>query len=168
VERSLYGSAELAGVPETIRIESRAFVDGGPIAMQHAADGERLSPPLSWRGAPPEAASLVLIVEEPDGAVRDPLIHCAAFDLSPKIEGLAEGELTSHEMAKRAAPEDARPQTKSPPPDPGCGPHVYAFQLYALDKRLDLDSPPERFKLLRALSEHALAKGMLIGTYERR
>jgi hypothetical protein len=64
-----------AQTPDTISLESPAFGDGGDIPEPFTADGERISPPLLWRGAPEDAESLVLIIEDPDAPNAEPLVH---------------------------------------------------------------------------------------------
>ena len=60
-------------------------------------------------------------------------------------------------------------QTAWLPPDPptGHGPHLYVFQVFALDRKLDFEHPPSRKALADAMRDHVVAKGVLIGTYER-
>jgi phosphatidylethanolamine-binding protein (PEBP) family uncharacterized protein len=55
------------------------------------------------------------------------------------------------------------------PPDPptGHGPHLYAFQIYALTERLTFGGHPGRARALAAMEGKVLAKGLLLGTYER-
>jgi phosphatidylethanolamine-binding protein (PEBP) family uncharacterized protein len=54
-----------------------------------------------------------------------------------------------------------------PDPPPGHGEHRYVFQLFALDHALELGDAPGRTALLDAMEGHVIAKGLLIGTYER-
>jgi phosphatidylethanolamine-binding protein (PEBP) family uncharacterized protein len=53
-----------------------------------------------------------------------------------------------------------------PKPPPGHGVHRYYFQVFALDRRLDMgpDTPLE--DLVNALKGAALAEGRLVATYE--
>jgi phosphatidylethanolamine-binding protein (PEBP) family uncharacterized protein len=53
-----------------------------------------------------------------------------------------------------------------PDPPPGHGVHRYAFQVFALAGG-EFDGTPGRDAVLDAISEHGLASGCLIGTYER-
>ena len=55
------------------------------------------------------------------------------------------------------------------PPDPptGHGPHRYCFQIFALDIVPALEEGAGRGAVVEALKGHVLAKGMLVGTYER-
>ena len=47
-------------------IESAAFRNGEPILTKYTRDGQNLSPPLYWTGAPADTRSYVVIVEDPD------------------------------------------------------------------------------------------------------
>jgi phosphatidylethanolamine-binding protein (PEBP) family uncharacterized protein len=59
--------------------------------------------------------------------------------------------------------------TRYLPPDPprGHGAHRYVFQVFALDRQPQFDSPPGRTALLDCIRDHVVAKGLLIGTYAR-
>lgn len=160
-----------AAVPATLSLTSPAFADFGQIPPRYTADGEKLSPPLAWDGLPSGTAGLVLIVEDPDAPSPTPLVHALAWDLDPSSAGLAEGELkgpggdgAGHDLGR-----NAYLQGQYLPPDPptGHGPHGYVFQLFALDRPLDLKGTPTRTQVLEAMAGHVLAKGMLIGCYER-
>lgn len=157
--------------PDTIALESPAFDDGESIPTRYTADGEKISPPLAWRGAPEDAEGLVLIVEDPDAPTHDPLVHLLAWDLPPEMEELPEGEFKSphHGGLDEVLGRNSYLQAAYLPPDPprGHGPHLYAFQLFALDRRLDFQRPPGRKAVLEAMRGHVIAKGVLVGTYER-
>jgi hypothetical protein len=62
---------------------------------------------------------------------------------------------------------DLRTEYLPPDPPPGHGRHQYAFQLFALAAPLSYGTPPGRSDIVDALRERAVAKGVLIGTYER-
>lgn len=47
------------------------------------------------------------------------------------------------------------------------GEHRYVFQIFALDVVARFESPPGRSQLLDKIRGHVIAKGLLIGTYER-
>jgi Raf kinase inhibitor-like YbhB/YbcL family protein len=158
-------------IPDSISLESPAFRDGGDLPDRFTADGEKISPPLSWRGVPDHAESLVLIVEDPDAPSAEPLVHLLAWDLPPDLATLDEGLFKSpdHEGLDENLGRNSFLQTAYLPPDPptGHGPHLYAFQLFALDRKLDFDHPPGRKAVVEAMTGHVLAKGVLVGAYER-
>jgi Raf kinase inhibitor-like YbhB/YbcL family protein len=143
-------------------LHSSAFDHGGPIPRPYGCEGEDLSPPLSWSGAPEGTRSLALVVDDPD-APGGTFTHWLAWALDPGAEGLGEGE---------AAPVEGRNDFgtagyRGPCPPPGHGRHRYSFRLYALDSEPDLRPGASKRDVERALEGHGLAEAELIGTYER-
>jgi len=170
-DRIVSESADFADVPELIALESPAFADGAAMPARYTADGEKLSPPLRWRGAIEDATSLVLIVEDPDAPTPDPLVHLLAWGIPATLNELPQGHFKSphHEGEDEILGRNGDGQPDWLPPDPprGHGPHLFVFQLFALDRRLGFDNHPTRAEVVTAMQGHMLAKGTLIGTYER-
>jgi Raf kinase inhibitor-like YbhB/YbcL family protein len=143
-------------------LQSSGFEHGAPIPRRNSCEGEDLSPPLSWSGAPDGTRSLALVVDDPD-APAGTFTHWLGWGLDPGAQGLGEGE---------AAPVEGRNDFgtsgyRGPCPPPGHGPHRYSFRLYALDSDFDLQPGAGKPDLERALEGHTLAAAELIGTYER-
>ena len=161
-----------AAVPEVIQLSSPAFAQGGSIPAEHTADGAKLSPPLEWIGVPPEAESLVLLIEDQDSPTPRPLVHAILAGLPPHDGELAEGTLPrpDHEGEDHGLGRNSFLQRAWLPPDPprGHGPHRYAFQIFAMDQMPEFSSGPGRGALLEVLRGHVIARGTLVGTYERR
>ncbi|HEX7011788.1 MAG TPA: YbhB/YbcL family Raf kinase inhibitor-like protein [Steroidobacteraceae bacterium] len=162
---------ELTGVNASIEVRSPAFGHMEPIPVKYTADGEGISPPLEWRGVPMNAEGLVLLVEDPDAPTPEPFVHAIVWDLPGTDASLPEAALPS---TKAPAPREAlgrnslQSATYTPPSPPrGHGTHRYVFQVFALDIALRFDSPPARAALLERIKGHVIAKGLLIGTYER-
>ncbi len=158
-------------IPRTIALASPAFEDRASIPSRFTADGDGVSPPLTWSGLPADAVSLVLLVEDPDAPAPSPLVHALAWDLPARDAGLAEGELKgpagegqTHDLGRNSF---LKSEYLPPDPPTGHGPHHYVFQLYALDRRLDLEGSPGRGKVVEAMTGHVLAIGELFGVYER-
>lgn len=162
---ALYDAA-YAAAPESIEVSSPAFADGQAIPSRHTADGVGTSPALVWR-LPGDAAALVLIVEDSDSPSPEPLVHAIAWDLDAASDGLPEGALTAEPSVDTGRNSYFRTGWLPCDPPTGHGPHRYAFQLFALDTPLRFDAPPGRAALLEAMTGHVLARGALIGTYER-
>jgi Raf kinase inhibitor-like YbhB/YbcL family protein len=143
-------------------LQSSAFEHGEPIPRRHCCEGEDLSPPLAWSGAPEGTRSLALVVDDPDAPART-FTHWLGWALDPGAQALGEGE---------AAPVEGRNDFgtsgyRGPCPPPGHGRHRYFFRLYALDFDPDLRPGAGKGELERALEGHTLAVAELIGTYER-
>jgi Raf kinase inhibitor-like YbhB/YbcL family protein len=154
----------LTGINASIEVSSSAFGYNEPIPMQYTADGEGLSPPLEWRCVPLNAEAVVVLVEDADSPTPLPMVHAIMWDLPGTDASLPEGTLPD----KRCAGKDALAATWLPPdPPPGHGEHRYVFQVFALDTVPRFESRPGRTELLEKIKGHVIAKGLLIGTYER-
>lgn len=172
LDKIAFQQIDLRNGMAAISLRSLVFVDHGPIPRQYTADGDALSPPLQWSGVPPQARSLVLIVEDADAPTPQPLVHAIAVDLEPGDGALAEGALKSPDHdgdadLKTGRNSVLRAAWLPPDPPPGHGPHRYAFQLFALAGDVAFSDTPGRDEVLQALREHAVASGLLIGVYER-
>ena len=54
-----------------------------------------------------------------------------------------------------------------PDPPPGHGPHRYVVQVFACAHACGFDKTPGKHDVVEALKRGVLAKGRLVGTYER-
>jgi len=162
---------ELTGVNASIEVTSPAFGYKERIPTQYTADGEGISPPLEWRCVPMSAEAVVLLVEDADSPTPLPLVHAIVWDLPGSDASLPGGALPNagDGTAKDALGRNSRRSASYLPPDPprGHGEHRYVFQIFALDIVPRFESPPGRSELLDKIRGHVIAKGLLIGTYER-
>lgn len=152
-----------------MRLSSPAFADGADIPARFTCDGADVSPALVIEDAPPEARSLVLVVDDPD-APRGTFVHWLLWNLPPSTAELPEGipgepVVRSLGGARQGTTDFRRPGYGGPcPPD---GRHTYHFLLYALDRTLDLEAGAQRADLDRAMKGHIVAESMLRGSYAR-
>jgi Raf kinase inhibitor-like YbhB/YbcL family protein len=144
-------------------LTSPEFAEGGAIPRRYSCDGEDVSPPLAWSGAPAETASLALIVDDPDARGW---VHWVVHDMTASASGSL--------PAGWAASPDAPPQGTNSwrrvgygGPCPPSGSHRYAFRLLALDEALGLGGAPTAQEVLDATAGHVLAEATLTGTYRR-
>lgn len=171
LEALLQADAAFSTVPETVRVSSDAFEHGGVIPARYTTDGDKSSPPLAWQSVPAQARSIVLVVEDADSPTTEPLVHAIVWGL-PGTDGAlpagalrdAHGDADRHVMGRNSY---LQPRWLPPDPPTGHGPHRYAFQVFALDIRPDLPETPGRATVRDAMRGHVLARGCLVGTYER-
>jgi len=152
-----------------IEITSNAFSEGEAIPVKHTCDGSDASPPLRWSNIPQDAKSLVLICEDPD-APSGTFVHWILYDLPPTVTELSEGIVTTETLpngAKQGRNGFNRIGYGGPCPPPN-GAHHYFFRLYALDTELQLGPGAGRPEIDRAMKDHVLASGHLMGTYKRK
>lgn len=170
IEKLSYFSPPLAGVPELIRVSSPSFEDSGMLPTRCTRDGFGLSPALRWSGLMVESAALALLVEDADSPTPQPLVHAIVYGLPPYDAELKEGAIaedTADEQWILGKNSLLEAGWLPPDPPPGHGPHRYAFQFYALDATLLLSMRPGRGELLDEMQGHVIAKGCLLGIYER-
>jgi Raf kinase inhibitor-like YbhB/YbcL family protein len=149
-----------SGVPRAIALRSPAFADGAEMPTGKA------SPPLEWSGVPPQAKTLVLVVEDVDAPLLRPMTHALAYAIDPATTSLAAGALGGADVAMGYNGAGRRDYV-APAPLPGHGRHRYVFTLLAVDYVPRFDQPPTRGRLLDAIAGHAAALGELTGTLER-
>lgn len=149
-------------------LTSAAFASGATIPSRYTCDGDDLSPPLAWQGAPAGTRAFALICDDPD-APAGTWIHWVIYDIPATETGLAEGippQETLPGGARQGVNSWGRVGYNGPCPPRGT--HRYFFTLYALNTLLQLGPGARRDDLLRALRGHILAETRLMGTYARR
>lgn len=167
---------EMQSVTNRIAVRSDSFGDNQPIPEMHTAYGQDASPQLSWSGVPSGAKSLVVMMEDPDAASPKPFTHWLIANIAPNVTSLPAMLPKSDKPASvRGTTQTAQGATNlsnigyyGPKPPAGDPPHRYHFQLFALDTVLDLPSGYNRQALLERMKGHVLAKGALVGTFQRK
>lgn len=157
--------SERRGVPEEIELTSPAFEDGDSIPRQYTPDGDDTTPPLEWSGVPDDAAELALLCEDPD-APQGTVAHWVLAGIHPSTTGIAEG-VGRPAGAVEGTNDHGQTGWRGPSPPPGDGPHRYIFTLSATSEPLDLPPGATADDLHTALAGKELARGELVGTYER-
>jgi Raf kinase inhibitor-like YbhB/YbcL family protein len=146
-----------------MKISSPAFQEGGTIAEKFSKNGQNVSPELRIEGAPAEAKSLALIVDDPDAPVGL-FTHWLVWNIDPKTT----------EIAENGVPKGALQGTNDFPgrgydgPQPPSGTHRYYFKIFALDRMLDLKSGAKRREVDAAIRGHVIAQGELMGRYSKK
>lgn len=164
------GAEEAASVdvaPASIELSSSAFAEGESIPVQYTCDGDNVSPPLQWQNVPEGSTSLALIADDPDAPVGT-FAHWVAYNLPPETAELPEDIPSGDTMAGGGRQgQNGRDQAGYTGPCPPSGTHRYFFKLYALDTELDLEAGASKEELLEAMEGHVLARGELMGRYQR-
>jgi Raf kinase inhibitor-like YbhB/YbcL family protein len=152
----------------TLEISSPAFSEGGTIPRKYTGDGENLSPPLRWRGAPRDTRSFALICEDPD-APSGMFRHWAVANIPADENGLSEGIGRAGSPSCDFARNDfGHAAYDGPAPPRGHGLHHYHFRLAALDvEEVDVPANTSADELWRIVQPHVLAQAETTGTYQR-
>lgn len=146
----------------SLTISSEAFAGGGEVPVRYTCDGEDVSPPLAWSGAPAGTAAFAIVVDDPD-APGGVFTHWMLADLPPRTTHLALGG-TAGLVGRN---DFGRVDYGGPCPPGRHGPHRYRFTVHALERRLGLASGYSREAFDRAVSGHVLATATLTATYRR-
>lgn len=152
---------EESTMTDALDVTSSAFDEGGAIPSRYTCDGDDVSPPLAWSGAPEGTAAYALIVDDPDARGW---IHWLATDIPADQVGLEEG--ASGTSAGTEGRNDFG-RTGHGGPCPPSGTHRYAFEVFALSQPLDLATGFSADELRAAMEGKVLANGQLNGTYAR-
>lgn len=152
-----------------MEVSSSAFAPSGEIPKRHTCEGEDRAPPLQWTGVPNRAASMVLIVDDPDApdpaAPQRTWVHWVLYDMPPAASGLPEGGRPLPAGTREGLNDWNRHGYAGPCPP--VGRHRYFFKLYALDKVLPALPRPTKAAVEQAMRGHVLAQAELVGTYHK-
>jgi len=149
------------------QLSSPAFAAGSTIPRKYSGDGENLSPPLQWSGAPRETRSFALVCEDPD-APSGTFRHWAVANIAADRTGLSEGAGAQPSSYAFARNDFGHAAYDGPAPPRGHGGHHYHFKLAALDtERLNIRPDADASELWRAVQPHIVAEAETIGTYQR-
>ncbi len=144
-----------------MKVVSSAFKNGEAIPGKYTCDDMDISPPLTFKDIPEDAASLALIADDPD-APCGTWVHWLVWNMDPSVDGICQGE----EVRGIKGRNDFGRLTYGGPCPPG-GTHHYYFKLYALDKYLDLREGSSKKDLVKAMEGHIIEESQLMGVYNR-
>ncbi len=151
-----------------LSLTSPAFEHNGLMPQKYTADGDNISPPLHISGVPSSAASLALIMDDPDAATGPggsghAYVHWVVFNISPDMIDFPEGGLPPSVMVGNST--SGKPGYVGPAPP--SGEHRYFFKLYALSDIIDASEDIGADDLMTRIKPLILASTELVGRYSR-
>jgi Raf kinase inhibitor-like YbhB/YbcL family protein len=175
------GGQRAAGAPPPpMRLVSADISDGKPIAGKFtcAAGTEAVSPALQWMQPPRGTESFALIVHDMEPRPRkgvDDILHWMVWNMpasanqlpegvSPASADLPDGSHQTNGGAGQGGNFGYRPPC--PPQDVPVA-HHYAFEIFALDQKLDLPAAATRADLLKAMDGHIAGHAALVAPFNR-
>ncbi len=152
-------------------LTSSAFAPGDGIPSRYTCEGQDVSVPLAWSGAPPATKSFALVVDDPDApdpaAPRMTWVHWVLYNIPADVRELPEA-VKLHALPRGTAEGvNGWGRTGYGGPCPPIGRHRYFHKLYALDALLPDLRRPDKAALEHAMRGHVLAQAELIGTYQK-
>ncbi|HEX7171434.1 MAG TPA: YbhB/YbcL family Raf kinase inhibitor-like protein [Candidatus Limnocylindria bacterium] len=143
-----------------MQLTSSAFHDGGRIPTEHSCDGEDVSPPLAWSGAPEGTEAFVLVVEDPDAGN---FVHWLLTDIPGDTDDMPAGQGDRIGRPGRSSFGAAGWGGPCPP----SGEHRYVFTLYAVSQPVAVGDGASASDARQAMTGHILAEAQLSGRYAR-
>lgn len=165
-----------SGIPTAGRtvkfiLSSSAFSDHHDIPARYTCEGDDVSPPLRWSGAPQRTKSFVLIVDDPDApdpaAPKRTWVHWVLYNIPADCLELRENvDVQSLPSPTQQGINDWGNAAYGGPCPP-IGRHRYFHKLYALDTEFPTLQQPIKAKLMAEMKDHVLAEAVLVGTYQK-
>ena len=156
------------------------WAPGAEIPLKYTQAGGEVSPALSWDNPPDTVVSFALIVHDISAAVNpgtDDVLHWMVWNIPAASRGLPEGVPRGSQL-----PDGTRQISVTGPNYRGPGalasgpPHVYVFELFALDSMIDVPAlgptgasvPQIRAAVMTAMATHVRGKAVTAGVFKRK
>jgi Raf kinase inhibitor-like YbhB/YbcL family protein len=163
-----------------MRLVSTDISDGKMLAAKYtcAAGADAVSPALQWMQPPRATASFALIVHDMEPRPRkgvDDILHWMVWNMpaganslpenvSPASADLPDGSHQTNGNTGQGGNFGYRPPC--PPQDVPVA-HHYAFELFALDQKLDLPANATRADVMKAMDGHIAGHATLVAPFNR-
>jgi len=137
-----------------------AFKHNEDMPAKYTCQGEDINPEMTIEEIPKDAKSLAIICDDPDAPMGtwdhwvEFNIHVTDYIKENCSRIGVQGRNSWQRLGYRG-------------PCPPSGTHRYFFKIYALDCVLDLKEGADKKEVLAAMQNHILAKGEIIGLYEK-
>jgi Raf kinase inhibitor-like YbhB/YbcL family protein len=148
--------------------------------VKYSQAGDEVSPALTWENVPEGTGSFVLLVRDVSAPLppgTDDVLHWLVWNIPAESDGLPEGVAQGAQLPDGMRQLSATGPNYRGPGAPGDGPpHVYLFELYALDGMLTVPAlgppgasvPQTRAAILAAMEGRVRGKGVTTGLFKRR
>lgn len=151
-----------------MQVTSTVLVSGSPIPRRYTGEGEDISPPLAWTGAPEGTRSFAVICHDPDAPLVSPrgtygFVHWVLYDIPASTTSLPEGTADftpgKNDFGKLGY--------GGPMPPPGHGEHRYYFWVLALRHAPQPGPGLNLWDFLKRVEPSVIGMNRLVGTYSR-
>lgn len=161
----------LPSVP-SFSLTSASFQDGSELPALLTGEGSNVSPQLTWTGFPPQTQSFLVNCFDPDAPTPSGFWHWNVVNLPKTITelslGAGSGDQTLPGGAFHVRNDIGSHNYTGPMPPEGDRPHRYYFAVHALSvPSLPVKSSSTPTEVAFNVLFHTLARGVLLGTYQR-
>jgi Raf kinase inhibitor-like YbhB/YbcL family protein len=143
----------------TMVVESPEFGENGMIPEKFACEGQNVNPTLTIKNIPKEAKSLALIMDDTD-APHGTFDHWVVWNIPPQ------GTIAENTVPGIVG-KNSKEENNYTGPCPPSGTHHYHFKVFALDTMLELPTETDKDGLEKAMENHIVGTGALIGLFEK-
>jgi hypothetical protein len=155
----LMGCFCLQSFAMNFELTSTSFPANGIIPERYTCHGLNISPQLSWRNAPVNTQSFVLIMLDPD-ASKPNWAHWVLFNIPSNTNTFDENASLPIEAMSGL---NSWRTSGYVGPCPPSGTHRYSLRLYALDTVLQLSNKAQSTDVNNAMRGHILGEAVLMG-----
>src|SRR5690349_11147759 len=164
--------------PPAFAVMSTSMADGSFLAVKYTctAGPAAVSPDLHWMNAPRDTAGFVLIAHDMEPRPRkgvDDILHWMVWNIAPTATQIPEAipsdgqQLPDGSLQTNGNPGQGGSLGYRPPCPPAGPSHHYAFEVFAVDQRLEVPATATRADVLKAMDGHILAHAALIVPYHQ-
>ena len=164
--------------PPPFAVASTSMTDGSFLGVKYTctAGPAAVSPDLHWMNPPRDTRSYVLIVHDMEPRPRkgvDDILHWMVWNIASTATQIPEAipndtqQLPDGSMQTNGNPGQGGNMGYRPPCPPAGPSHHYAFELFALDQKLELPGTATRADVMKAMDGHILAHSALIAPYHQ-
>ena len=151
------------------------FADGSDIPLKYTQAGSQTSPEITWINTPPGTVTFLLHMHDMDFSrnhTTDDQLHWLVWNIPGTATGLPEGVPSGAQLQNGAYQTSASGASYRGPGAPASFPrHHYAFELFALDTKIDVQPGPDPFEtranIMKAIQGHILEKAAYVGLFHR-
>jgi len=151
------------------------FADGSDIPLKYTQAGSQTSPEITWINTPPGTVTFLLHMHDVDVSrnhTTDDQLHWLVWNIPGTATGLPEGVPAGAQLQNGASQISASGTVYRGPGAPASFPrHHYAFELFALDTKIDVQAGADPFEIraniMKAIQGHILEKAVYIGLFHR-
>ena len=161
--------------PKHLIMTITGFADGSDIPLKYTAAGSQTSPEITWINAPAGTVTFLLHMHDMDFSrnhTTDDQLHWLVWNIPATATGLPEGVPKGAQLENGAYQISASGQVYRGPGAPASFPrHHYAFELFALDTKIDVQPGTDPFEtraeIMKAIQGHILEKSVYVGLFHR-
>ena len=145
-----------------------AFEDGGTIPVDFTTHGRDISPPLTLSEVSENAKSIAVLMDDLDHPLFKVHNHWILWNLPPTREipeNTPHGARVDELGGAMQGVGYGKHKYRGPRPPFGAT-HRYQYNVYVLDCMINLPPKSKKVDLLRAMEQHVLQQGHIIGRFK--